>query len=190
MQMEGEANNMMRGFKHLETAYVAGLSVITSVLDLLLCQQYFNPHMMALMSAPPPPAAPPRAPHASRALRAAPRPGQRRAAPHAARGVGRGSYQILLGESRDAGPAGQENFRRAAVIQFAAVPEEFFGRTFGELFHACNEREASIVVGLYREVGDPAAAQHYVYTNPSEDTCLRDTDRMYVIRESSGVARP
>ena len=47
--LNGSSPRDPQGFKHLETAYVAGLSVITSVLDLLLCQQYFNPHMMALM---------------------------------------------------------------------------------------------------------------------------------------------
>ena len=49
LPLNGSSPRDPQGFKHLETAYVAGLSVITSVLDLLLCQQYFNPHMMALM---------------------------------------------------------------------------------------------------------------------------------------------
>eukprot|EP00290_Baffinella_frigidus_P001588 CAMPEP_0180186658 /NCGR_PEP_ID=MMETSP0986-20121125/43102_1 /TAXON_ID=697907 /ORGANISM="non described non described, Strain CCMP2293" /LENGTH=1467 /DNA_ID=CAMNT_0022140679 /DNA_START=129 /DNA_END=4533 /DNA_ORIENTATION=- len=146
MEMEGEANNMMQGFKHLETAYVAGLSVITSVLDLLLCQQYYNPHLMALM------------------------------------------YQMLLGEPRDHFKNDAETGFRSSVIQYAEVPEDFQDKTFGELFHSMNEADGCIVVGLYRQIGDPNHAQHYVYTNPSEHTELRDTDKMYVINPSMYVS--
>ena len=37
------------------------------------------------------------------------------------------------------------------------------------------------MVGLYREIGDPRMAQHYVYTNPTEVTELRETDKMYTL---------
>uniref|UniRef100_A0A7S0YPV3 Calcium-activated potassium channel BK alpha subunit domain-containing protein n=1 Tax=Hemiselmis tepida TaxID=464990 RepID=A0A7S0YPV3_9CRYP len=49
LECQMEAANLMQGFLHLETAFVAGLTVPTSLLDLLVCQQYFNPHMMSLV---------------------------------------------------------------------------------------------------------------------------------------------
>jgi len=49
LEVQMEAANLMQGFLHLETAFVAGLTVPTSLLDLLVCQQYFNPHMMSLV---------------------------------------------------------------------------------------------------------------------------------------------
>eukprot|EP00960_Hanusia_phi_P061017 764706-Hanusia_phi.AAC.4 len=49
-EVEKEAFNIRNGFQHLDSSYVAGCTVITVLLDLVMCQQYFNPYIMSILN--------------------------------------------------------------------------------------------------------------------------------------------
>lgn len=73
-------------------------------------------------------------------------------------------------------------------IHLTAVPLELAGATYGTLFASFIRDRLWLPLGLYRASGTLGSPNAYVYTNPSPDTVLHQTDAVYIIRQSSSSA--
>jgi hypothetical protein len=90
--------------------------------------------------------------------------------------------------------ASQQNARNGLKTLFGsslyqvAIPEEFAGKTYGQLFnHYCNE--GGLCIGLLRGTwsqltfGPNSNRMPYVYTNPSASTLLYKCDKVFILSQ-------
>jgi len=66
------------------------------------------------------------------------------------------------------------------------IPEDFWGRTFDELFEAWTTSEdMAVPLSIYRNLRNIPEQYGYVVTNPGPDYILSDSDRVYVLASAS-----
>ena len=61
------------------------------------------------------------------------------------------------------------------------MPEDYEGKTFGELYTYFSIQRNLIALGLYRLPGSTDNAAPYVFTNPPTKTKLVHEDRVFVL---------
>ncbi|KAL4473536.1 hypothetical protein ABPG74_022400 [Tetrahymena malaccensis] len=64
------------------------------------------------------------------------------------------------------------------------VPEDYFNKTFGQLFHYLATEQQLIALALYRLPGSVGNQFPYTYTNPKENTKITHRDRVFVLGQS------
>ena len=66
-------------------------------------------------------------------------------------------------------------------LKYTEVPDEYHGKTFGELFRDLAMKNGIIAIGLLRSSIGLDNQRPYVYTNPIVSTILFPTDKVYML---------
>ena len=70
------------------------------------------------------------------------------------------------------------------LLRLLPCPKEYVGQPYGELVAHLALRKRLVVLGLYRQkVENPAWRLPFVHTNPPREAVLRESDRVYVLRD-------
>lgn len=70
----------------------------------------------------------------------------------------------------------------ALGIQLLQIPEEFHGKSYGDMFSALLRTKMWLAVGLYRAQGTQGSIAPFVHTNPVPWTPIGTQDLVYVLR--------
>ncbi|KAL4463512.1 hypothetical protein ABPG72_007613 [Tetrahymena utriculariae] len=125
----------------LTPLYAAGEVYISTMVDALTCQTFYNPHILTIFQ------------------------------------------QILTGGNHQQ----EQNLNneidkiKQSNLWQIPVPEDYYNKTFGQLFHYLSEQRDLIALGLYRLSGALDNKQPYTYTNPDSDTKLTPRDKVFVL---------
>ncbi|EAR83473.2 cation channel family protein (macronuclear) [Tetrahymena thermophila SB210] len=125
----------------LTPLYAAGEVYISTMVDALTCQTFYNPHILTIFQ------------------------------------------QILTGgnHSQEQSLNNEIDKIKQSNLWQIPVPEDYYNKTFGQLFHYLSEQRDLIALGLYRLSGALDNKQPYTYTNPDSDTKLTPRDKVFVL---------
>lgn len=166
------------------TQFAAGELFTTSLLDSIVCQGYYNPHIISvidkLISGVDITArnellghvndtAPKHTPHSS--------PGQKNT-PQLAALAGAGA--IYRSESNDSQDTASSVDVQGSCLYQIPLPPDMATSTYGSLYKRLSKK-GIIPLGLLRGTGSPHLAAPYVYTNPNYDTDLNSYDRVFIL---------
>ena len=74
-----------------------------------------------------------------------------------------------------------ETLDYSATLRLIAVPAEFVGESFADMFYAyASKPNPVILIGLYRSIYEEGQHVHYAVANP-QPTFLREDDRVYAL---------
>lgn len=152
LDMDIEASNLVKGINQLESSYIAGCTVVTSLLDLLVCQSYFNPYIVALMNI---------------FLL-----GRRRGSQQVEQGVA---------TTDEAGTAGGSDPAVAYRPVPSEMHGREFGCLFDDTLRSSGAIVIGLYRQSDPHVYGSGGVQHYVCTNPRSNVILHPTDCMYII---------
>eukprot|EP00899_Mesostigma_viride_P014268 jgi/Mesvir1/22842/Mv20101-RA.1 len=190
--------------------YAAGLVYVSSMLDTLICQAFFNKHIVGIihelisgLEVSPVLASGQDSKQGSSATSkqgssTASRAAVREAGAAGARpevpGMPGEPASTTAGDSGAAGggPAADDDdildaltARKMTVLQIG-IPEQFFGASYGAFF-AFMVGNKRIPLGLFRAAHAFGNSLPYVYTNPQPNTIIMRDDRAFVISEESST---
>ncbi|KAJ2325205.1 hypothetical protein GGI00_005105, partial [Coemansia sp. RSA 2681] len=138
----------------LRPSFMAGRVYAPVMLDTLICQAYYNEHVLELM--------------------------QRLIFSHG--DVARALGMAKLSEAGIAGDdAHEEEEEGAGHVFLVEVPPRFHGRGYASLFSHCCFKHAAVPIGLYRAATHHRQPLWYVMPNPGAACVLREDDRVYLI---------
>ncbi|KAJ2609552.1 hypothetical protein GGF44_006281, partial [Coemansia sp. RSA 1694] len=139
----------------LRPSFMAGRVYAPVMLDTLICQAYYNEHVLELM--------------------------QRLIFSHG--DVARALGMAKLSEAGIAGDDAHEEGEEegAGHVFLVEVPPRFHGRGYASLFSHCCFKHAAVPIGLYRAAMHHRQPLWYVMPNPGAACVLREDDRVYLI---------
>jgi len=173
--------------------YAAGGVTFTSIHDALVCQAFYNPSILSVLSA----MLGTMHAHAEVCDQRSSDPAVIRKARGRSGSVDYGNgvtgnsvmmssgsgldLRSLIGEQQRSLEVQQANFSKVEhQLQQLEVPEEYVGARYGDLL-SCLAQQQHIALGLYRMPGTSGSPHGYVATNPPAQTELTRGDRMFVL---------
>ncbi|KAJ1668500.1 hypothetical protein IW140_000332 [Coemansia sp. RSA 1813] len=139
----------------LRPSFMSGRVYAPVMLDTLVCQAYYNSHVLELL--------------------------QRLIFSHGNVVHALGSAKLDRAGVSMPGLEPESEDSSEAHVFLVDVPSRMYGRKYGSLFAYCCFSHAAIPIGLYRATIHHHQPLWYVVPNPAADCVLRDDDRVYLI---------
>ncbi|KAJ2393912.1 hypothetical protein GGI23_004897 [Coemansia sp. RSA 2559] len=139
----------------LRPSFMSGRVYAPVMLDTLVCQAYYNPHVLGIL--------------------------RRLIFSHGNVVHALGSAKLDRAGVSMPGPESESEDASAAHVFLVDIPSRLHGRKYSSLFAYCCFSHAAIPIGLYRAAIHHHQPLWYAVPNPSADCVLRDDDRVYLI---------